>query len=1127
MNASPSESQGHTAAAEYPDDSRYLVYGRLAEQIHAELQAGRPPDVEALIAQHPQLADEIRQLASAQVMLHELGHASADPSAGAGPAPTGPDVLGQLGDFRIQGEIGRGGMGVVYEAQQISLRRRVALKVLPFAAVLDPKHLQRFQNEARAAASLRHPNIVQVFSVGCQRGVHYYAMDYIEGQTLAEVISQASGIRGQESGERSQESGVSDVRSDRIHAVQTGPDESGHYEHSEQSTDSPPSPDTSPLAALSTETSPRDPEFFRAVARLGIQAAEALEHAHGMGVVHRDIKPSNLMVDARGHLWITDFGLAMTQTDANLTMTGDLLGTLRYMSPEQVQAKHGVLDHRTDVYSLGLTLYELLTLQPAFPGDDRQKLLRQVAEDDPHPPRQLNSAIPKDLETIVLKATAKEPEDRYPTAQELAEDLRRFLEDRLIQARRPSLMQKATKWTRRHRAAISSAIVLLVLATVGLAVSTLIIAEGRGRERTQRQRAERNLRLALDALDQVYLRLADKQTKDYLELVRKEPPSTREISAEEKEFLQGVLTFYQKFVDANRDQPSVWQETAKAYTRVGSIRQMLKMEREADEAFLRAVETASALVDRFPNVPEHRQSLVDVYLERGKVYSKRKDYGKAIADFSEALRLDRRNIAARYERASAHDKSGGECWTTSADGRGSLSHLDQAVNDCTEIIRLDPSYADAYGMRGNVYLHSGKFDPPRFAKAVADYREAIRLDPLGPQRHGDHANLGWAYMCAGKYEEALACFNEIIQATDSRSFYAFEGRADVYARMVQCGKAGDDYPEAFDKAVDDYTKAIELDPGNASLYVKRSDVQARRGEYDEALAGIEEAIRRDPKHWISYLNKGRVHAAAGNPDRAVAAFSQAIRLNPRYPELYWRRGNAHFKKGDYDKAISDYEQTIRLNPRDAGGAYWGRGNANLEKGDYDKAISDYEQAIRLEPKVILAHNNLSVAYKRKGQFEKALAAAEKAFEIDSKSALACNGLAWDLVARPDSRFCDPDRAVELASRAVEQCPKAADFWNTLGVARYRTGNWKPSIEALEKAVELRTTPHPADGLFLAMAYWKSGQREEAHRRYHGAVELIDGGDQEDDEELRRFRAEAEQLLSITQTGPQAEEEAND
>ena len=186
--------------------------------------------------------------------------------------------------------------------------------------------------------------------------------------------------------------------------------------------------------------SPRIPafdsrEYFRTIARLGIQAAEALDHAHQNGILHRDIKPANLLVDDAGKLWITDFGLARIEADAGMTMTGDLLGTLRYMSPEQALAKRVVVDHRSDIYSLGVTLYELLTLQPAFAGDDRQELLRQIAFEEPQPPRQINAHIPQDLETIVLKAIEKNPADRYATAQELADDLQRFIANKPIKAR--------------------------------------------------------------------------------------------------------------------------------------------------------------------------------------------------------------------------------------------------------------------------------------------------------------------------------------------------------------------------------------------------------------------------------------------------------------------------------------------------------------------------------------------------------------------------------------------------------------------------------------------------------------------------------------------------------------------
>ena len=343
-------------------------------------------------------------------------------------------------------------MGVVYEAEQISLRRRVALKVLSLAGGLDARQLQRFRTEAQAAAGLHHTNIAPVYAVGCERGVHYYAMQFIDGPSLAEVIA---ALR--------QEAGLPPAGHERrgrtaarfAVPAATPADSSTIYRPIEALDEVLAAAPTRPNAALTTEH-PADREFWRTAARLGIEAAEALDHAHQQGIVHRDVKPANLLLDGPGHLWVVDFGLARLQSDAGLTMTGDVVGTLRYMSPEQALAGRELIDHRTDVYSLGATLYELLTLTPAFPGDDRQDLLRRVTEDEPPAPRRVAPAIPADLEVIVLKAMAKEPSERYATARDLADDLRRFLEDRPIVARRPSLAQRARRWARRHRSLVVS-----------------------------------------------------------------------------------------------------------------------------------------------------------------------------------------------------------------------------------------------------------------------------------------------------------------------------------------------------------------------------------------------------------------------------------------------------------------------------------------------------------------------------------------------------------------------------------------------------------------------------------------------------------------------------------------------
>ncbi|MFI5458601.1 MAG: protein kinase [Isosphaerales bacterium] len=431
MPQSPRNGPSHVT----PSSEGTSALENLIEDCTDRLQAGEAIDVEELARHHPEHGERLRRLLPSLAMMAEVGRSAAPPREGGAartdalePPHSGPF---ELGDYRVLHIVGRGGMGIVYEAIQVSLNRRVALKVLPFAAALDPHQLRRFQTEAQAAAQLHHTNIVPVFAVGCERGVHFYAMQFIEGRTLAVLIQERRNV-------------------------------------------------SEPARGSNRPSSDR--EYVRSVARLGIQAAEALDHAHHQGIIHRDIKPANLLVDVHGNLWITDFGLARFLNESGMTLTGDLIGTLRYMSPEQALAKRLILDHRTDIYSLGATLYELLTLHPVVDGRDRQEVLRRIADEESIPPRRIDPTIPRDLETILLKALAKEPEARYATARDLADDLRRFLEHRPIKAQRPNLLERATKWARRHPALVASVVSVLALAVIGLSLS--LVAVNRERSRT-------------------------------------------------------------------------------------------------------------------------------------------------------------------------------------------------------------------------------------------------------------------------------------------------------------------------------------------------------------------------------------------------------------------------------------------------------------------------------------------------------------------------------------------------------------------------------------------------------------------------------------------------------------------
>jgi serine/threonine protein kinase len=532
------------------DDPRLL---RLVQDYHQELEAGRRPDRRALADRFPDLADAMAPYLDALDLFHAAAPLLHEPSGGRLPAAAvEPSPAEPLGDYRIVRELGRGGMGVVYEAVQLSLGRRVALKVLPFAAAWDAKQLQRFKNEAQAAAQLHHPNIVPVYAVGAERGVHFYAMQLIDGQNLAVLIEALRGPRP--------------TAGSRLPGAASSAD-SGPIFNFDSASGSP-AADTRPelAAELTTQRSQRSADFFRTIARLGAQAAEGLEYAHGLGIIHRDVKPANLLLDVRGNLWITDFGLAQFHADGGLTQSGDLLGTLRYMSPEQAGGQRALIDHRTDVYSLGATLYELLTLRPIFEGADRQALVYQILHEEPRSPRSMDRSIPPELETIVLKAIGKSPAERYLTARDLADDLQRFLEDRPIHARRPSLAEKTTKWARRHKAVVASAIAVLLLSVAGMLVTTLLVARAYDRERQKAREAEESFRQAEESFRQ-----ARRAVDQFAQICEEELAGNPFAEGTRRRLLEAAVEYYKSFIDQRRDDPSTYRELEASRTNVSTI----------------------------------------------------------------------------------------------------------------------------------------------------------------------------------------------------------------------------------------------------------------------------------------------------------------------------------------------------------------------------------------------------------------------------------------------------------------------------------------------------------------------------------------------------------------------------
>jgi WD40 repeat protein/serine/threonine protein kinase len=471
-------------------------------------------------------------------MMEQLKPAGEDLTGPSTP-PTAEDVplLECLGDYRILREVGRGGMGVVYEAEQQALGRRVALKVLPRKLLADSKHRRRFEREARLAAKLHHTNIVPVFGVGEQDGLPYYVMQFIQGLGLNEVLEELQRLRAGGEAPRAEAkpqtaAGNELSAADVARSLLTGP-----FEPAVPDASLNPSPPEPPARAASEEAltassadrlrkslsdssvmlpgpsgpsrqrKTKPPTYWQSVAQIGVQVAGALEYAHQQGVLHRDIKPSNLLLDRQTTVWVTDFGLAKASDSDDLTHTGDVIGTLRYMPPE---AFEGQSDARSDVYSHGLTLYELLAFRPAFEEKDRHKLIKQVTTGEPPRLDRLNPEVPRDLVTIVHKAMERDARQRYPSAGELAADLQRFADDEPIKARPIGAAERLARWCRHNpglAGAVGAAVLFLLLGTLVsslLAVHALAEAKRADREAKIAGEKETHIRQAKQESDRRY-----------------------------------------------------------------------------------------------------------------------------------------------------------------------------------------------------------------------------------------------------------------------------------------------------------------------------------------------------------------------------------------------------------------------------------------------------------------------------------------------------------------------------------------------------------------------------------------------------------------------------------------------
>jgi serine/threonine protein kinase/tetratricopeptide (TPR) repeat protein len=884
MNATSTHSTSEFSAVNLAPPALAVLSARQRQHLATLLddymqarEAGTPIPQEDLLADNPSLAGVLRVYLRSLDDLHDMaGGFVADTHDIHEPVGMEERAKGRIGDFELIREVGRGGMGVVYEARQITLDRRVAVKVLPFAAILESKQIARFKTEAQAAAQVQHPNIVPVFAIGVERGVHYYAMEFIDGQPLDLAIAELNSgpCRPRPGpGMRSVETPSDESMQRWTDAVRTIRDEQARFPDDETM-------DTTASRngcrhhagpSLLAQASDDPSDYFRTVTRLGIQAAEALHAAHEHGVVHRDIKPSNLLLDGAGKLWLTDFGLARCRRDVTLTVSGDVVGTLRYMSPEQASGQTSLVDHRTDVYSLGVTLYELACLRAAFPEEHGPELLRRIDSREPPRPREVRSNVPVDLENVILKAMATSRDERYVSAHQMADDLRRVLEGRPTVARPPTAAERLVKWSRRHRRAVAASVAAMLVSLVGLTIATTLLVQQKTLLVQQKLRAEREYHRA-----ESYLASAQGVLDRFGVVLSNDLADVPGAEGVRQKILHSTLQYYEEFVgDAARD-PKLQADVAETYSKIAALADQMGYREEAVAAYEEAIRRFERLAKAAPGHQDCQQKLALTKNNFALVLSRAGRTTEALDHFTDAIEWQAERTMKAPEDATALSdlalfyNNRGLLQSELGQRLRAKASFESAVELLERLCDGQPADADcrrtlaaAYNNLASLYVNS---EPARAVeyhqRALSLQQEAAAACPEDLSRQREIAltrnNLGAVFSRTDRSLEAEVCYDEAleIQKELARRYpHRIKFQCDLAVSHNNLGllfsRQGkrDDAEAAFNTALELYKEILAR---------RGDDVLARSG-----LGGV-------------YHNLGVLREQAGQLDAAAKEFAQAI-----------------------------------------------------------------------------------------------------------------------------------------------------------------------------------------------------------------------------------------------------------